>query len=54
MQVYIERNNVPLELVDAALLTFTFAKQWVQCNIAHRTQIRRFRTKNTSAPFLTG
>ena len=26
------------------LFTFTFAKRWVLCNFAHRTQIRRFRT----------
>ena len=35
------------------LFTFTFAKRGIQCNIAHRTQIKTFRTKTTLAPFMT-
>ena len=35
------------------LFTFTFAKRWFQCNIAHRTQIRKFRTHTALCPFLT-
>ena len=33
------------------LFTSTFAKRRIQCNIDHRTHIKRFRTQTTSAPF---
>ena len=40
MKVCIERNNLQVELIRRrkfiwALCTFTFAKQQIQCNIAH-------------------
>ena len=31
------------------LFTFTFAKRRIQCNVAHRVQIRWFRTQTTLA-----
>ena len=58
MKVYIERNNLQLELIRYSkqmltLFTSTFVKRQIQYNITHWTQIRRFRTQTTSAPVLT-
>ena len=58
MKVYLERNNSQVELIRCCeqvltLFTFTSAKRQIQCKMAHRTQIMRFRTQTTSAPFLT-
>ena len=57
-KVYIEMNNLQLELIRyrkkmLSLFTFTFAKRLIQCNISKRMHIRKFRTQNTSALFLT-
>ena len=57
-EVYFERNNLQFELsrcrnnVDFIHVYFEKRRQ-IPCNIAHRTQIRRFRTQTTLAPFLT-
>ena len=59
MKEYIKINKLQQELIRSLkkMLTwfmFTFAKRWIQCNIAHRTHnIRTFWTQTTSAPFLT-
>ena len=59
MKMYIDRNNLQVELMRCSkkmltLLTFNFAKSWIQCNIAHRMHGRKFRPETTSDPFLTG
>ena len=60
MKVYIERNTFQLELIRyrtqcPLLFTFPFSKQRIQCNIAHRTHIRNFRTEPLrSLSFLNG
>ena len=44
MKVYIERTNLQVELIRFHnFFLFTFAKRRIQCNIAHRTQIGKFR-----------
>ena len=52
IQVYIERNNLQLELIRYRkkddLFTFTFTKRRIQCNIAHRMHIRKFRTQTSN------
>ena len=58
IKLYIERNNLQVELIRCRkkCLLFSglsFAKRRVQCNIAHRTQIRRFRTQAISATSLS-